>query len=102
MGIAWLPVTGDKRTWRLEGTVGVKNEPATVGGIIETKSIPFSFANLKASSSVASFDRTYTYISNNLKKKEFKVTKVSYSNFQNYKHQFESAIREYFSMNKSN
>jgi hypothetical protein len=34
--------------------------PATVGGIIETKSIPFFFANLKASSSVDSFDRTYT------------------------------------------
>lgn len=60
IGNSKLPVIGERRTWRLEGTVGVINGPATVGGIIETNSIPFSFANLKASSSVDSFDRTYT------------------------------------------
>jgi len=29
----------------LDGTVGVRNGPATVGVIVETKSMPFSFAN---------------------------------------------------------
>lgn len=39
------PVIGDKRTRMLDGTVGVRNGPATVGVIVETKSMPFSFAN---------------------------------------------------------
>lgn len=52
------PVIGDKRTWMLEGTVGVRNGPATVGVIIETKSMPFSFANWNAASSVKTFTST--------------------------------------------
>ena len=40
----------------LEGTLEVRNGPATVDVIIETMSIPFSLANLNADSSVRSFE----------------------------------------------
>lgn len=49
------PLIGDKRTWMLDGTVGVRNGPAIVGVIVETKSIPFSFANWNAASSDKTF-----------------------------------------------
>lgn len=52
------PVIGDKRTWRLDGREGVRNGPETVVVITETRSIPFSFAYLNASSSDTSFDST--------------------------------------------
>lgn len=45
----------------LEGTVELRNGPATVGEITDIISIPFAWANLKAASSVRIFDRTYTY-----------------------------------------
>ena len=52
------PVNGDKRTWILEGILEVRNGPATVAVITETRSIPFSMANLNADSSVRSFEST--------------------------------------------
>lgn len=42
----------------LDGTLAVRNGPATVVVITETKSILFSFANLNAASSVRSLERT--------------------------------------------
>jgi len=50
------PVSEDSRTLTLEGTLAVKNGPATVLVITETRSIPFSVANLNAASSVRSFE----------------------------------------------
>jgi hypothetical protein len=45
------PVSGDSRTLTLEGTLAVKNGPATVLVITETISMSFSCANLNAASS---------------------------------------------------
>ena len=42
----------------LVGTSKVRKGPATVVVITETRSIPFSFANLNAASSVRRFDST--------------------------------------------
>lgn len=53
-----LPVIGDNRTWMLDGTWEVINGPATVVVITDTRSIPFSTTNLKAASSVRSFEST--------------------------------------------
>lgn len=50
------PVSGDSRTLTLAGTLAVKKGPATVVVMTETRSIPFSFANLNAASSVRSFE----------------------------------------------
>ena len=51
-----LPVIGDIRTLMLDGTAVVKNGPATVGVMIDTRSMPFSLANLNAASSDKSFE----------------------------------------------
>lgn len=50
------PVIGDNRTRILDGTSNVKNGPATVLVITETRSMPFSIANLNAASSVRRFE----------------------------------------------
>lgn len=42
----------------LNGTSKVRNGPPTVVVITDTRSIPFSFANLNAASSDRSFERT--------------------------------------------
>lgn len=56
--IAKSPVIGDKRTRMLNGTSKVRNGPPTVVVITDTRSTPFSFANLNAASSDRSFERT--------------------------------------------
>lgn len=56
--IIYTPVIGDKRTWTLDGTNGVRNGPETVVVMTETRSIPLSFAYRNASSSDTSFDNT--------------------------------------------
>lgn len=52
----YIPVIGDSRTLTLDGTLVVKNGPATVVVMTDTRSMPFSLANLNAASSVASFE----------------------------------------------
>lgn len=52
-----LPVIGERRSWMLVGTFGVKNGPATVGSTSDARLMPFSLANPNAASSVISFDR---------------------------------------------
>ena len=52
-----LPVMGDSRSWMLVGTLGVRNGPATVGRMTDTRWRPFSRANLNAASSVSRLDR---------------------------------------------
>lgn len=42
----------------LDGTVEVRNGPAIVGAMTDTRSILFCFANSNAASSVRSFDST--------------------------------------------
>lgn len=54
--IAKSPVIGDSRTLTLDGTEAVKKGPATVVVMIDTRSMPFSCANLNAASSVTSFE----------------------------------------------
>lgn len=44
----------------LDGTLEVRNGPATVAVITETRSMLFSFANLNAACSVNSLESTYT------------------------------------------
>lgn len=51
-----LPVIGDRRTLTLEGTEAVKKGPPTVVVMTDTRSMPFSCANLNATSSVKSFE----------------------------------------------
>lgn len=55
-----IPVSGDKRSRMLEGIVVVRNGPATVVVIMETRSMPLSYANWNAAFSVKSFESTYT------------------------------------------
>jgi len=50
------PVNGDSRTLTLVSTLAVKKGPATVLVITDTRSMPFSFANWNAASSVRSFE----------------------------------------------
>jgi hypothetical protein len=53
-----LPFIGDRSTRMLDGTLEVRNAPATVVVITEMRSIPLSFAYLNAASSVRRLEST--------------------------------------------